>query len=107
MSMLTIANGTSTIVENLFEERVKAAPELCKMGADITINGNIATVHGVKKLHGASVMAKDLRAGAALVIAALAAEGETEINGLTVIDRGYYQMEEKLAQLGATVRRVD
>ena len=107
MSMLTIANGTSTIVENLFEERMKAAPELCKMGADITINGNIATVHGVKKLHGASVMAKDLRAGAALVIAALAAEGETEINGLTVIDRGYYQMEEKLAQLGATVRRVD
>lgn len=107
MSMLSIANGTSTIVENLFEERMKAAPELCKMGADIIINGNIATVRGVKNLHGASVTAKDLRAGAALVIAALAAEGETEINGLTVIDRGYYRMEEKLAQLGAVVRRVD
>ncbi len=107
MSMLSIANGTSVITENLFEARMKAAPELCKMGADITVNGNIATVRGVKKLQGASVLAKDLRAGAALVIAALAADGETEINGLTIIDRGYYQMESKLSQLGAEIRRVD
>lgn len=107
MSVLSVANGTSTIVENLFENRMKAAPELIKMGADITVEGVTATIKGVAKLHGASVTAKDLRAGAALVAAALAASGETEVNGLSYIDRGYWHMAEKLQEIGADVERVD
>ncbi|MDO4541578.1 MAG: UDP-N-acetylglucosamine 1-carboxyvinyltransferase, partial [Bacillota bacterium] len=86
MSVLSIAEGTSVITENLFENRMKAAPELVKMGADIKVEGVTATINGVEKLHGASVTAKDLRAGAALVAASLSAEGETEINGLSYID---------------------
>ncbi|MEG1495929.1 MAG: UDP-N-acetylglucosamine 1-carboxyvinyltransferase [Clostridiales bacterium] len=107
MSVLSIADGTSMVVENLFETRMKAAPELVKMGADIVVEGCEATIKGVEKLHGASVLAKDLRAGAALVAAALAAEGETEVNGLSYIDRGYWHMAEKLKGLGADVERVD
>ena len=106
MSLLSVAEGTSTIVENLFETRMKAAPELKKMGADIEVNGCIATVRGVPQLYGAEVVAKDLRAGAALVAAALSAQGETRIEGVTYIDRGYWQMEEKLQGLGADIARV-
>ncbi len=107
MSVLSIAKGTSVITENLFEHRMKAAPELVKMGADIKVEGVTATIKGVTRLHGASVMAKDLRAGAALVAAALSAEGETEINGLSYIDRGYWHMEEKLKLIGADIERVE
>lgn len=107
MSLLSVANGTSVITENLFENRMKAAPELVKMGANIEVSGVTATIRGVEKLHGAQVMAKDLRAGAALVAAALAAEGETEIDGVSYIDRGYWHIAEKLQDIGGDVERVE
>ena len=107
MAIASLANGISTITENIFEKRMKAAAELKKMGADITINGNVASVKGVVKLHGANVEAHDLRAGAALVAAALAAEGETVVDKLEIIDRGYYRMTEKLQNIGCDIKRVD
>ena len=94
-------------MENIFERRMKAATELCKMGAKITVDGKVATVHGIEKLHGATVQAHDLRAGAALVAAALAAEGETTIEKLGIIDRGYWRMEDKLKAIGCDVERVE
>ena len=107
MAMAALAEGTSVIVENLFERRMKAASELVKMGADISIDGKTATVVGVSKLHGATVQTHDLRAGAALVAAALAAEGETVVENLGIIDRGYWQITEKLTAIGGDVRRID
>lgn len=107
MSMLTLAKGTSIVVENLFENRMKAAGELARMGANIKVEGQTAVIRGVEKLYGANVHAHDLRAGAAIVAAALAAEGTSEINGLSVIDRGYWHIEDKLSALGADVKRVD
>ena len=107
MAMASLAEGTSIIVENLFERRMKAATELVKMGADISINGKTATVNGVPKLHGATVQTHDLRAGAALVAAALAAEGETVVENLGIIDRGYWHIAEKLTAIGCDVRRID
>jgi UDP-N-acetylglucosamine 1-carboxyvinyltransferase len=107
MAMATLAKGTSVIVENIFEKRMKAAAELTKMGADIAIDGKTAIVKGVERLHGATVRAHDLRAGAALVAAALAAEGETVIENLNIIDRGYWQIAEKLTDIGGDVRRID
>ena len=107
MAMAALAEGTSVIVENLFERRMKAASELVKMGADISIDGKTATVVGVPKLHGATVQTHDLRAGAALVAAALAAEGETVVENLGIIDRGYWQITEKLTAIGGDVRRID
>ncbi|HMM06587.1 MAG TPA: UDP-N-acetylglucosamine 1-carboxyvinyltransferase [Clostridiales bacterium] len=105
MAMASLAEGTSTIEENIFEKRMKAASELTKMGADITVNGKNAVVRGVDQLHGATVMTHDLRAGAALVAAALAADDETVVEGMGIIDRGYWHMEEKLKAIGADVRR--
>lgn len=107
MAMAALAKGDSVIVENIFERRMKAATELCKMGAKITVDGKVATVHGIEKLHGATVQAHDLRAGAALVAAALAAEGETTIEKLGIIDRGYWRMEDKLKAIGCDVERVE
>ena len=107
MAMAALAKGTSVITENIFENRMKAATELCKMGADIAINGKVATVKGVEKLHGATVQSHDLRAGAALVAAALATEGETVVEKLGIIDRGYWRMAEKLKLIGADVERID
>ena len=107
MAMLCLAEGTSVIVENLFESRMKAAPELLRMGADIRIEGQTAIVCGVDRLTGASVRARDLRAGAALITAALAAHGESEISGVDVIDRGYLGIEEKVRGIGGQIRRVD
>lgn len=101
MAALLRANGTSMIVENIFENRYNHVKELQKMGANITLSGNTARVHGVKELHGANVYAKDLRAGAALVIAALSAEGKTVINDVHHIERGYENMIVKLRSLGA------
>lgn len=100
------ATGTTLVVENLFETRYKYAGELKRMGADITVRGRNAVIRGVENLHGACVTAGDLRGGAALVIAALKAQGETTVVDLYHIDRGYADFERKLAGLGARIRRV-
>ena len=102
----TIAEGTSTIVETVFENRFMHVQELQRMGADIEVEGNTAIVRGVKKLTAAPVMATDLRASASLIMAGLIAEGETEVQRIYHIDRGYEIIEEKLSQLGANIRRI-
>ena len=94
-------------MENLFETRYKYAGELKKMGADVTVRGRTAVIRGVEKLHGAEVSACDLRGGAALVIAALKAEGKSVVSELWHIDRGYALFEEKLKALGAGIVRAD
>jgi UDP-N-acetylglucosamine 1-carboxyvinyltransferase len=105
MSFLTLAEGDSVITERLFENRLQHVAELNRMGADIRLKGNIAIIRGVPQLSGAPVMATDLRASAALVIAGLAAQGETVISGLHHMDRGYYNLEAKMIQLGAKIER--
>lgn len=105
-ALLSIADGTSTIAENIFENRFMHIPELTRMGANIMVDGNTATIKGIKKLKGAEVMATDLRASVSLVLAALAAEGESIINRVYHIDRGYERIEEKLAACGGMVERV-
>ena len=100
------AAGTATVKETIFENRFMHVQELQRMGADIELQGNTAIVRGVSKLHGAPVMATDLRASACLVIAGLAAEGQTLIDRIYHLDRGYECIEEKLAQLGARIQRV-
>ncbi len=106
MALMCVADGASVISENIFENRFMHVSELQRFGADITIEGNSATVKGVKKLSGAPVMATDLRASACLVLAGLAAEGTTEIQRIYHLDRGYEQIETKLAGLGADIKRV-
>lgn len=106
-ALLSTANGVSVISETVFERRFRYAAELQRMGADITVSGQTAVVRGVEKLTGAQVSAPDLRAGAALVLAGLVAEGETEVSGLEHIDRGYERLVEKLSSLGADVVRWD
>jgi UDP-N-acetylglucosamine 1-carboxyvinyltransferase len=106
MAMLCKANGTSVLTETIFENRYMHVPELSRMGANIQTNGRTAVVQGVAKLTGAEVMATDLRASMSLVIAGLAAEGETQVHRLYHLDRGYERLEEKLALLGAQVERV-
>ncbi|MBP0981502.1 MAG: UDP-N-acetylglucosamine 1-carboxyvinyltransferase [Oscillospiraceae bacterium] len=106
MAALCSARGTGVIVENIFESRFKQAGELLRMGAKIDINGRIAVIEGVKKLHGATVYCTDLRGGAALVIAALAADGESRIYELRHLDRGYCDFEENLSRLGAEIKRI-
>ncbi len=100
------AAGTTVFVENIFENRYRHVSELLRMGADIKTEGRVAIVSGVEKIHGASVKATDLRGGAALVIAALGAEGESDISGLSHIDRGYDNLEGDLKRLGADIRRI-
>ncbi len=106
MALNAVAEGVATIRETIFENRFMHAVELMRLGADIQIDGANATVHGVARLLGASVMATDLRASASLVIAALKAEGETTIERIYHLDRGYEQMEQKLSALGAQIKRV-
>ncbi|MCS7214586.1 MAG: UDP-N-acetylglucosamine 1-carboxyvinyltransferase [Thermodesulfovibrio sp.] len=106
MAMMTVANGTSVIKETIFENRFMHVAELRRMGADITVEGNTATVRGVKKLKGAPVMATDLRASASLVIAGLIAEDETVIDRIYHLDRGYEELDKKLIQLGAKIKRI-
>jgi UDP-N-acetylglucosamine 1-carboxyvinyltransferase len=106
MAVDAIAEGTAVITETIFENRFMHALEMRRLGADIEISGNTAVVHGVPRLQGANVMATDLRASASLVIAGLVAEGETRIDRIYHLDRGYECIEEKLAQLGARIRRV-
>ncbi|MDR4124718.1 UDP-N-acetylglucosamine 1-carboxyvinyltransferase [Yanghanlia caeni] len=106
MALNTIAEGTAVIVETIFENRYMHAPELSRMGAHIEVEGDTAVVTGVPALSGAAVMATDLRASASLVIAGLAAEGETCVDRIYHLDRGYERMEEKLRTLGADIQRL-
>lgn len=106
MAMNAVAEGTATVTETIFENRLMQVHELIRMGADISLEGNTAIVRGVEKLKAAPVMASDLRASASLVIAGLVAEGETLIDRIYHIDRGYECIEEKMQSLGASVRRV-
>ncbi len=105
MALMTTAEGTSIICETIFENRFMHVQELARMGADISLDGNTAVVKGVPALSAAPVMATDLRASASLVLAGLAAEGETEISRVYHIDRGYERIEEKLQKLGADIER--
>ena len=106
MVLMAMAEGQCTITETIFENRFMHVPELNRMGAEIDVRGRVATVKGVKKLSGATVMATDLRASASLVIAGLIAEGETELLRVYHIDRGYERIEEKLNAVGAQIERV-
>jgi UDP-N-acetylglucosamine 1-carboxyvinyltransferase len=106
MALMTVANGTSIITENIFENRFMHVAELRRMGADIHVEGATATVRGINSLAGAPVMATDLRASASLVVAGLAAGGKTVIDRVYHIDRGYQRIEEKLEKLGARIKRV-
>lgn len=106
MALMAVAEGTSVIRETIFENRFMHVAELRRMGADIEIEGGVATVRGVPKLNGADVMATDLRASASLIVAGLGAEGRTTIHRLYHLDRGYERIEEKLKGLGATVERM-
>lgn len=105
MAMLTLAEGSSMFVENIFENRFRVVDELKRFGAKIYTNGRVAVIEGVKRLSGATVECTDLRGGAALVIAALAAQGETVINKIFHLDRGYERLDENLSGLGALIER--
>jgi len=106
MALMTLADGESVIRETIFENRLMHAPELRRMGADITVQGGEARVRGVPSLEGAQVMATDLRASVSLVIAGLAARGETMVNRVYHLDRGFERLEEKLGACGANIRRI-
>ncbi|MDX3883128.1 MAG: UDP-N-acetylglucosamine 1-carboxyvinyltransferase [Sphingomonas sp.] len=105
MAMLALADGASVLTETIFENRYMHVPELTRMGADIQVRGRTAVVRGVEKLRGAEVMATDLRASMSLVLAGLAAEGETQVHRVYHLDRGYERLEEKLSQVGADIER--
>lgn len=107
MAALCRARGSSVISETIFENRLRHVNELIKFGADITVNKNTAVINGVGLLHGANVFCTDLRGGAALIVAALGAEGKSRINNIRHIDRGYENTERQLAALGADIRRVN
>ena len=107
MAALARGRGTTLFVEHIFENRYRHAQELCRMGADIKVEGRVAAVCGVRSLHGAAVEGADLRGAAALLVAALGAEGESSITGLKHLDRGYFGLERDLTALGGRVRRVD
>ena len=106
MALLCTAKGTSVLEEKIFENRFMHAPELARMGAQIEVNGGMATVTGVERLKGAPVMATDLRASVSLILAGLAAEGETLVNRVYHLDRGYERVEEKLGNCGAKIERI-
>jgi UDP-N-acetylglucosamine 1-carboxyvinyltransferase len=106
MAMVTTADGTSNIAETIFENRFMHVPELVRMGADIAVHGGTAVVRGVERLTGAPVMATDLRASVSLVLAGLVADGETEVNRVYHLDRGYERLVEKLSACGAQIERV-
>jgi UDP-N-acetylglucosamine 1-carboxyvinyltransferase len=106
MALMTLSAGASMITETIFENRFMHVPELCRMGANITVHGSSALVRGVKYLSGAPVMATDLRASVSLILAALAARGETTLGRVYHLDRGYEKIEEKLNPCGAHIERV-
>jgi UDP-N-acetylglucosamine 1-carboxyvinyltransferase len=105
-TLLTQAEGTSLVHERVYDNRLQYAAELCKMGASINVTGQTASIHGPSPLNGAAVKALDIRAGAAVVLAALSAEGVTEISDIHHISRGYEKIDERLVSLGASVERV-
>ncbi|MEE2746741.1 MAG: UDP-N-acetylglucosamine 1-carboxyvinyltransferase [Pseudomonadota bacterium] len=107
MALLVLADGASMITESIFENRFMHVPELCRMGADINVHGSSAIIRGVRELSGAQLMATDLRASVSLILAGLAAKGETTINRVYHLDRGYERLEEKLAGCGAKIERFD
>jgi UDP-N-acetylglucosamine 1-carboxyvinyltransferase len=104
--LLCTAEGTSRLHETIFENRFMHAPELMRMGAQIDVHGGTATVTGVERLKGAPVMATDLRASVSLILAGLAAEGETVVNRVYHLDRGYESVEDKLSACGADIERI-
>ena len=106
MALMSIASGASMVTETIFENRFMHVPELCRMGADINVHGSSAIIRGIPRLSGAPVMATDLRASVSLVLAGLAANGETIVNRVYHLDRGYDRLEEKLAQCGAEISRL-
>jgi UDP-N-acetylglucosamine 1-carboxyvinyltransferase len=106
MALMCTADGVSVLEERIFENRFMHAPELIRMGARIEVHGGTATVTGVERLKGAPVMATDLRASVSLILAGLAAEGETVVNRVYHLDRGYERVEEKLSAVGAKIERV-
>ena len=106
-ALLSVCHGRSVLTENVWENRYQYIDELRKLGAQVEINGRVATIDGIEHFHGAKVSATDLRAGAAMILAALAAEGETVIDGVRYIDRGYEDVEYKLQAMGADIKRVD
>jgi UDP-N-acetylglucosamine 1-carboxyvinyltransferase len=106
MSLNAVAEGTGTIVETVFENRFMHVQEMLRLGANLRTEGNTTISEGVEKLTGAPVMATDLRASASLVLAGLVAQGETRVERIYHIDRGYETIEEKLGQLGAKIKRV-
>lgn len=105
MALNAISEGASHVTETIFENRFMHVPELQRLGADISIDGHTAVIRGVQSLSGAPLMATDLRASAALVIAALVAEGESTVDRIYHLDRGYEKMEQKLRSLGADIVR--
>ncbi|MDO5046838.1 MAG: UDP-N-acetylglucosamine 1-carboxyvinyltransferase, partial [Campylobacter sp.] len=107
MALALMADGVSTIDERLFENRFMHVSELTRMGADIRLNGHIASIHGGNPINAADVMATDLRASSALVLAALAAQGVSRVHRIYHLDRGYENLELKLAKLGAKIQRLE
>ena len=105
MALNCISNGTSRVTETIFENRFMHVNELVRLGAHIAVDGHTAIVEGIERLSGATVMATDLRASASLVIAGLVAEGETRVDRIYHLDRGYDRMEEKLRGIGADIER--
>ncbi len=106
MALMATADGESRITETIFENRFMHVPELCRMGAEISVSGRTAHVHGVPRLKGAPVMATDLRASVSLVVAALGAEGTSIVNRVYHLDRGFERLEEKLSACGARIERI-
>jgi UDP-N-acetylglucosamine 1-carboxyvinyltransferase len=106
MAVMLTAQGTSTITEHIFENRFMHVPELERMGAKVKLKGSTAVIEGGSKLKGAPVMCTDLRASAALILAALAAEGKTEVQRVYHLDRGYEKLEHKLSQIGCAIERI-
>ncbi|HLP16254.1 MAG TPA: UDP-N-acetylglucosamine 1-carboxyvinyltransferase [Bacteroidota bacterium] len=106
ISLMAVAGGSSTVTDTIYTDRFKHVPELVRLGANITLNENTAVIRGVKKLEGAKVMSTDLRASAALILAGLVAEGETEVLRVYHLDRGYESIEKKLSALGASIERM-
>jgi UDP-N-acetylglucosamine 1-carboxyvinyltransferase len=105
MALAALADGTTVITEQIYHDRFSHVPELVRLGARIELDQNVAVIQGREALSGAHVMATDLRASAALILAGIAARGETHVSRVYHIDRGYERIENKLAELGATVRR--
>ena len=106
MTLMSIANGNSKIVETIFENRFMHVPELARMGANINLDGRTANISGVQNLNGARLMATDLRASISLIIAALRAKGESVISRIYHLDRGYEKIEQKLINCGADIERI-